>query len=301
MSSGSMTLARAKRPAFEAARAKPSNTGRTLTADSTGRGWSPRAGADLADPPTTLHSFGGNSTGGSPRLTIGRPDDAYEAEAERAADAVVTGDGEAVPAIDSAAVRGAPRVQARAAAGAMPQVTAELPRQMQAAATEGRALPAEQRALYEGRLGHDFSAVRIHAGPAAAAAASSVQAQAFTYGRDIYFGQNFYQPQAPAGQRLIAHELAHTVQQRSNVIARRALDDAPSNPSPASAPNRSPDDEASQPPGAVADQLGSTLDDDQSDKSGQVRESRSAAWFPATWSGRWILPCRPRVWPWQSA
>jgi hypothetical protein len=227
MSSSSMTLARAKRPAFEAARAKSSNMGRTLTADSTERGWSPRAGADLADPPTALHSFGGSSSSGWPGLTIGRPDDAYEAEAERAADAVVASDGEAVPAVNSAAVRGAPRVQARAAGGARPQVTAELPRQMQAATTEARAMPAEQRAFYEGRLGHDFSAVRIHAGPAAAAAASSVQAQAFTLGNDVYFGQSFYQPHAPAGQRLIAHELAHTVQQRPNVIARRALDDAP--------------------------------------------------------------------------
>src|SRR5262249_36761681 len=159
------------------------------------------------------------------RLSIGRPDDRYELQAERAADAVVAGDGgSGAPAVDGLAVRGAPRVQARATAGVMPQVSEELPRQIEAAATESRAPPTEQRAFYEGRLGHDFSAVRIHAGPAAAAAASSVQAQAFTHGRDIYFGQNFYQPHAPAGQRLIAHELAHTVQQRPNVIARRGLE-----------------------------------------------------------------------------
>ena len=270
MSNRATTTATAKRPAFDVDRARVSNTGRTLTSDATGRGWSPDA--DSASSPPTLHSFGGISTSAPAGMTIGRPDDQYEAAAERAAEAVIAGNGASeAPAIGG----GAPRVQARAVAGAAPQVTAELPRQMQAAATEGRALPTSQRTFYEDRLGHDFGAVRIHAGPAAAAAASSVQAQAFAHGSDVYFGENFYQPDSPSGQRLIAHELAHTVQQRPNVIARRALDDAPSSDGPDVAPSRGADEEGSQPPGAIADQLGSTLEDDQSDRSGQVRDRLS--------------------------
>jgi hypothetical protein len=219
MSNRATTTATAKRPAFDVDRARVSNTGRALTSDATGRGWSPDA--DSASSLPTLHSFGGISTSAPAGMTIGRCDDQYEAAAERAAEAVIAGNGASeAPAIGG----GAPRVQARAVAGAAPQVTAELPRQMQAAATEGRALPTSQRTFYEDRLGHDFGAVRIHAGPAAAAAASSVQAQAFAHGSDVYFGENFYQPDSPSGQRLIAHELAHTVQQRPNVIARRALD-----------------------------------------------------------------------------
>ena len=221
MSNRATTTATAKRPAFDVDRARVANTGRALTSDATGRGWSPGADADSASSSPTLHSFGGISIGEPARMTIGRPDDQYEAAAERAADAVASGDRTSeAPAIGG----GAPRVQARAVAGAAPQVTAELPRQMQAAANEGRALPTSQRTFYEDRLGYDFGAVRIHAGPAAAAAASSVQAQAFAHGSDVYFGDNFYQPDSPSGQRLIAHELAHTVQQRPNVIARRALD-----------------------------------------------------------------------------
>ena len=272
MSNRATTTATAKRPAFDVDRARVANTGRALTSDATGRGWSPGADADSASSSPTLHSFGGISIGEPARMTIGRPDDQYEAAAERAADAVASGDRTSeAPAIGG----GAPRVQARAVAGAAPQVTAELPRQMQAAANEGRALPTSQRTFYEDRLGHDFGAVRIHAGPAAAAAASSVQAQAFAHGSDVYFGENFYRPDSPSGQRLIAHELAHTVQQRPNVIARRALDDAPANESSDLASSRGADGEASQPPGAVADQLGSTLDDDSSDTSGKVRDRMS--------------------------
>ena len=103
-------------------------------------------------------------------------------------------------------------------------MTPELPRQIESAASEARPLSTEQRAFYGERLGHDFSAVRIHVGPAASAAAASVKAQAFTHGQEIYFGQNYYRPESAAGQKLMAHELAHTVQQRPGVVARRALD-----------------------------------------------------------------------------
>jgi|GEM_PF-5843584 outer membrane protein OmpA-like peptidoglycan-associated protein len=63
------------------------------------------------------------------------------------------------------------------------------------------------------RLGHDFSQVRVHTDSSAAAAARSVRANAFTLGSNIVFGSGRYQPDSEAGRHLLAHELAHVVQQ----------------------------------------------------------------------------------------
>jgi len=64
-----------------------------------------------------------------------------------------------------------------------------------------------------GRARHDFSEVRVHTGDAAAAAARSVDAAAFTFGNRIVFGSGQYAPETTAGRQLIAHELAHVAQQ----------------------------------------------------------------------------------------
>jgi Domain of unknown function (DUF4157) len=77
----------------------------------------------------------------------------------------------------------------------------------------GEALPQSERAFFETRFQRDFSRVRIHSGPEAEKAAESVQAKAFTLGRDIVFGRGQYQPGTHEGRRLLAHELTHTVQQ----------------------------------------------------------------------------------------
>jgi hypothetical protein len=63
-------------------------------------------------------------------------------------------------------------------------------------------------------LGTDVSGVRIHTGAESQQAAASLQANAYTIGDDIHFGAGQYQPGTPDGNRLIAHEVAHTVQQR---------------------------------------------------------------------------------------
>ncbi|MDB5028462.1 MAG: hypothetical protein JWO66_2151, partial [Candidatus Eremiobacteraeota bacterium] len=66
-----------------------------------------------------------------------------------------------------------------------------------------------------GGFRHDFSAVRVHTGPRAAAAAEGVGARAFSVGDDIVFGANEYAPDGLPGQRLLAHELTHVAQQRA--------------------------------------------------------------------------------------
>jgi hypothetical protein len=69
------------------------------------------------------------------------------------------------------------------------------------------------RAFFEPRFGHDFGNVRIRTGSEAAASARSMHANAYTFGSDIVFREGAYAPGTDQGRRLLAHELAHVVQQ----------------------------------------------------------------------------------------
>ena len=77
----------------------------------------------------------------------------------------------------------------------------------------GQLLPQSVRAYFEPRFGHDFSGVRVHTGSEAAKVARSINAQAFTVGRNVAFDAGQYSPESASGQRLLAHELTHVVQQ----------------------------------------------------------------------------------------
>jgi hypothetical protein len=77
----------------------------------------------------------------------------------------------------------------------------------------GVGLLPDVRMDLETRMGHDFTNVRIHADSRAAELSRGVGALAFTVGRDIYFADGRFSPETDSGKRLLAHELAHTVQQ----------------------------------------------------------------------------------------
>jgi hypothetical protein len=79
-------------------------------------------------------------------------------------------------------------------------------------------LDSATRAFLEPRFGHDFGAVRIHRGADADVAAQAVNAAAFTVGRDIVFASPFYEPENTAGRQLLAHELAHSIQQGGDKV-----------------------------------------------------------------------------------
>jgi outer membrane protein OmpA-like peptidoglycan-associated protein len=79
----------------------------------------------------------------------------------------------------------------------------------------GVPLEQETRGYFERRFGHDFSRVRVHAGSAAASSANSAAAMAYTVGHEITFGAGKYNPKSQSGRRLLAHELAHVVQQEN--------------------------------------------------------------------------------------
>jgi hypothetical protein len=81
----------------------------------------------------------------------------------------------------------------------------------------GEALPKATREFFEPRFGHDFSAVRVHAGAEATRGARAVEARAYTLGKDIVFGRGEYAPGTAEGTRLLAHELTHVVQQKNGV------------------------------------------------------------------------------------
>lgn len=81
-------------------------------------------------------------------------------------------------------------------------------------ARPGRPLDADTRSFMEERFGSDFADVRVHDDSAAAASARDVDAHAYTVGQNIVFADGQYQPHSDGGRHLLAHELAHTVQQQ---------------------------------------------------------------------------------------
>jgi len=78
----------------------------------------------------------------------------------------------------------------------------------------GQALETPLRARMEGALGHDFSRVRVHADARGGEFSRALAAHAFTVGEHIGFAPGRYRPSSAEGQRLVAHELTHVIQQR---------------------------------------------------------------------------------------
>jgi len=83
----------------------------------------------------------------------------------------------------------------------------------------GQPLDAGVRTGMEAALGADLGGVRVHTDSKAAESAKAVQAHAYTVGEDVVFGPGQYQPSSPEGQRTLAHELTHVVQQRQGPVA----------------------------------------------------------------------------------
>ncbi|WP_247828958.1 eCIS core domain-containing protein [Arthrobacter antioxidans] len=104
----------------------------------------------------------------------------------------------------------------------------------------GRPLDPATRAYFESRFGADFGTVRIHDDADAAQVASSVNAEAFTQGRHIFFNSGRYAPAGTSGRRLLAHELTHVIQQGATPVAAPARQERAAG-SPVAAPQRSAD------------------------------------------------------------
>jgi uncharacterized protein DUF4157 len=137
---------------------------------------------------------------------INQPGDSCEQEAH-----LVAGQVSAKPA-HAEAGGAAPRIQ-RSAGESKGQPGAAPPSVDRALASPGRPLEPALRQDMEQRFGHDFSRVRVHSDTASEMSAREVDAHAYTSGHDIVFGSGRFAPETPAGRRLLAHELAHVVQQ----------------------------------------------------------------------------------------
>jgi hypothetical protein len=89
----------------------------------------------------------------------------------------------------------------------------------QALRSPGTPLDGQTRTLMESRFGRDFGQVRLHLDDQASASAHAVHALAYTVGQDVVFGAGQYAPSTDVGKRVLAHELAHTIQQGPGVQA----------------------------------------------------------------------------------
>lgn len=87
---------------------------------------------------------------------------------------------------------------------------------VQAGKGPGAPLAVPVRRRLDVHLGHRFSALRVHTGDFAARTARALDANAFTVGPDVFFSPGMYAPDEPAGYARLAHEAAHTLQQRSS-------------------------------------------------------------------------------------
>jgi len=178
------------------------------------------------------------------KLTVGRPDDVYEQEADRVADRVMRMP-EPQLRRKCAQCEEEPLQTKPIGKGITPllqrQTDSEEEEPVQAkregttpvlspgivsgidALRGGQPLSRESRAFFEPRFGRDFSGVKIHTGPRAGQLARSINARAFTRGRDIVFGSGEYSPASPDGKRLLGHELTHVLQQNSRHSVTPAL------------------------------------------------------------------------------
>ena len=160
--------------------------------------------ASPAKPERSSLSIGGGLL--QRKLTIGASNDPLEQEADRVAEQVMT-----MPkhsAIGSTPLRiqglsGQPAGNSDVAPASVEQ----------ALACPGTPLKTGLRQGMEQRFGHDFSQVRVHSGAVSEQSARDVNAIAYTVGHNIVFGTGNYVPGTKEGRRLIAHELAHVVQQ----------------------------------------------------------------------------------------
>ncbi len=151
------------------------------------------------------------------KLEVGPVNDPYERQADAVADAVMRHfaagtSGEMIDDGDTASIASAPisRIARSAAAGHNGgEIEAPIASRIQGA-SGGRALDDQTRGRFESAMGADLSPVRIHTD---SELAPQIGAHAFTHGTDVHFASGAYDPGSRSGQRLLAHELTHVIQQ----------------------------------------------------------------------------------------
>jgi Domain of unknown function (DUF4157)/Novel toxin 16 len=137
-------------------------------------------------------------------LNVGASNDPYELEADQIAAQVLASPARRVS-------NAAPRIgRLNQTSGLSQTAPASVDRVL---SSPGSPLDSALRQDMESRFGHDFSKVRVHSSATAESSASELNAQAYTVGHHIVFGSGRFAPGTHDGQRLIAHELTHVIQQ----------------------------------------------------------------------------------------
>ena len=162
-----------------------------------------------------------------PKLEIGSPDDEYEREADTMAE-------KALQHMAEPTLSAPTRIQRKCAdceedeklhrkeAGSMePTTSPGLANQLNSSAGGGFQLRPGIRSSMESAFGSDFSQVRLHTDTDAVQMSQHINAQAFTYGNDIYFNAGKFNADSQEGKRLLAHELTHVVQQGTKLRRKR--------------------------------------------------------------------------------
>ncbi|ELR72090.1 hypothetical protein C900_01832 [Fulvivirga imtechensis AK7] len=173
------------------------------------------------------------------RLEIGQPDDKYEKEADAVADRVMRmpssrsfqmTSGTQSPGIQMKCAKceeeeklqmkpmskGGDFLQMKSANKVM-TASEGLRGMVNSSKGSGQSLPEGVNNEMSGKMGADFSKVKVHTDSNAIQMSRELGAQAFTYGSDIYFDQGKYDPGSSAGKHLLAHELTHVVQQNDTI------------------------------------------------------------------------------------
>ena len=180
------------------------------------------------------------------KLVVGSVDDPLEREADRIADHVMR-----MPDPNLSVTSVLPRISCKYAACRQKETQTlhakstgplggsrgnPLDPVRQVLRSPGQPLDPTTLAFFEPRFGRDFSKVRVHTDPGAAASAKAVNAQAYTIGSDLVFGAGRYTPRTDTGRQLLAHELAHFLQQRDTAPVLRRFGDPSQAPAVLSCP-----------------------------------------------------------------
>lgn len=154
-------------------------------------------------------------------LAVGHAEDPAEHDADRRADAALARlrrlsgpDGDQLRRTPS---RSAGDAVVGREGGAVPEDGAASIERLRGA---GSPLPADTRSRMETAFGASFAGVRLHVGAEPSRLNRLVSAHAFTVGRDVFVGQQGFDPGSPGGERVLAHELAHTLQPAAPAVHR---------------------------------------------------------------------------------
>lgn len=145
------------------------------------------------------------------KLAISEPGDVYEQEADRVAEQVMR-----MSSVDVTRRQNGSRIQPlvqRRATGSATGLAEAPPSVNDVLNSPGQPLDTTTRAFFEPRFGYDLSGVRVHANADAEQSARDVTAHAYTMGHNVVFGGSQDALQTSRGRWLLAHELAHVVQQ----------------------------------------------------------------------------------------